>query len=166
MDGWCVCVFVCACVHACLRDCFHNSVCVSAYIHTYILVLFNLYASVVAEKRTEAVQGIEEAGMELHYKLDQQLFRRSTRGPSKVRALKGEFADYVVLVATSKEVVEAAGRANVDATEALELIFNLSKTKFKLVGYGVTEEDKLLSKVLLEEDGGHPSRRGPCSGED
>ena len=83
-----------------------------------------------------------------------------------MRALKGEFADYVVLVATSKEVVEASGRANVNATEALELIVNLSKTKFKLVGHGVTEEDKLLSKVLLEEDGEHPSRRGPCSGED
>ena len=76
------------------------------------------------------------------------------------------FANYVVLVATSKEVVEAAGRANVDATEALGLIVNLSKTKFKLVGHGVTQEDKLLSKVLLEEDGGHPSQRGPCSGED
>ena len=65
--------------------------------------LFNLYASVVAEKWTEAVQGIEEAGIELHYKLDQQLFRRSTRGASKVRALKGEFADNVVLVASSRE---------------------------------------------------------------
>ena len=63
--------------------------------------LFNLYASVVAERWTEAVQGIEEAGIELHYKLDQQLFRRSTRGASKVRALKGEFADNVVLVASS-----------------------------------------------------------------
>ena len=135
-------------------------------IYTHIVVLFNLYASVVAERWTEAVQGIEEAGMELHYKLDQQLFRQSTRGANKVRALKGVFANYVVLVATSKEVVEAAGRANVDAAEALGLIVNLSKTKFKLVGHGVTQEDKLLAKVLLEEDGGHPSWRGPCSGED
>ena len=52
MNGWCVCVCVCvcACMRACLRDCLHNNVCVSAYIHTHILVLFNLYASVVAER--------------------------------------------------------------------------------------------------------------------
>ena len=83
----CVCVCLCVCIRACLHDCLHNSVCVSAYIHMYIVVLFNLYASVVAERWTEAVQGIEEAGMELHYKPDQQLFRLSTRGTNKVRAL-------------------------------------------------------------------------------
>ena len=53
MDGVCVCL--CVCIRACLHDCLHNSVCVSAYIHTYIVVLFNLYASVVAERWTEAV---------------------------------------------------------------------------------------------------------------
>ena len=37
--------------------------------------LFNLYAGVVAEKWTEAVQDV---GVELPYMLDQQLFRRST----------------------------------------------------------------------------------------
>ena len=62
----------------------------------------------MAEKWTEAVQGIEETGIELHYKLDQQLFRRYTRGASKVRALKGEFADDVVLVASSREAAEGA----------------------------------------------------------
>ena len=35
--------------------------------------LFNLYASVVAEKWTEAVQDVEGVGVELLYKLDQQL---------------------------------------------------------------------------------------------
>ena len=113
--------------------------------------LFNLYASVVAEKWTEAVQGIEEAGIELHYKLDQQLFRRSTRGASKVRALKGEFADDVVLVASSREAAEAAGRAYMDVTKAFGLTVNLSKTKFMVVGHGVTEEDKL--PLPLEDDG-------------
>ena len=37
--------------------------------------LFNLYASVVAEKWTEAVQDVEGVGVKLLYKLDQQLFR-------------------------------------------------------------------------------------------
>ena len=113
--------------------------------------LFNLYASVVAEKWTEAIQGIEEAGVELHYKLDQQLFRRSTRGASKVKTLKGEFVDDVVLVASSRKVAVAAGRAYVDVTKALGLTVNLSKTKFMVVGHGVTEEDKL--PLPLEDDG-------------
>ena len=112
--------------------------------------LFNLYASVVAERWTEAVQDIEEAGIELHYKLDQQLFRRSTRGASKVRAFKREFADDVVLVASSREVAKAAGRAYVDVTKVLGLTVNLFKTKFMVVGHGVTEEDKL--PLPLEDD--------------
>ena len=110
---------------------------------TMASTLFNIYASVVAERWTEAVQGIEEAGIELHYKLDQQLFRRSTRGTSKVRALKVEFANDDVLVAFSKEVVKAAGRAYVDVTKALGLTVNLSKTMFMVVRHGVTMEDKL-----------------------
>ena len=113
--------------------------------------LFNLYTSVVAEKWTEAVQGIEEAGVELHYKLDQQLFRRSTRGASKVKTLNGELSDDVVLVASSSDVALAAGRPYVDVTKALGLTVNLSKTKFMVVGHGVTEEDKL--PLPLEDDG-------------
>ena len=51
---------------------------------TVASTLFNLYASVVAEKWTEAVQDVEHVGAELPYKytIDQQLFRRSTRGAS------------------------------------------------------------------------------------
>ena len=41
--------------------------------------LFNLYADVVAERWTETVQGMEKVGVELHYRTDQQLFRRSTK---------------------------------------------------------------------------------------
>ena len=90
--------------------------------------LFNMYASVVAENWTEAVRGIEEAGIELHYKLDQQLFRRSTRGAGKVRSFEGEFADDVVLVASSREAAEAAGRAYVAVTKALQLTVNRSSS--------------------------------------
>ena len=43
-------------------------------------IQFNLFASVMCEKRTEAVQGVEGVGEKLVYKLDQQLFKRSTRG--------------------------------------------------------------------------------------
>ena len=50
-----------------------------------------------------------------------------------------------------REVAEAASRAYVDATKVLGLTVNLSKTKFMVVGHGVTEEDKL--PLPLEEDG-------------
>ena len=92
--------------------------------------LFSLYASVVAEKWTEAVQDVDGVGVEMLYKLDQQLFRRSTRGASKVTVDKGEFADDVVLVASTREAAEAVGRACVGVTRALGLTVSLPKTKF------------------------------------
>ena len=65
--------------------------------------LFSLYAGVVAEKWAEAVQDVDDVGVQFLYKLDRQLFWRSTRGASEVIVDKGEFADDVVLV-------EAVGR--------------------------------------------------------
>ena len=62
------------------------------------------------------MQDVEDAGVELLYKLDQQLFRRSTRGASEVTVDKGEFADDVVLVASTREAAEAVGRAYVEVT--------------------------------------------------
>ena len=90
--------------------------------------LFNLYVGVVAEKWTEAAQDVEDVGVELLYKLDQQLFRRSTRGASEVTVNKGEFADDVVLVASTKEATMAMGRAYVGVTRALGLTVSLPKT--------------------------------------
>jgi hypothetical protein len=58
--------------------------------------LFNLYAGVVAERWMEEVQDIDDVGVELLYKLDQQLFRRSTKDAREVKVNKGEFADDVV----------------------------------------------------------------------
>ena len=52
---------------------------------------------------------------------------------SKVTALTGEFMDTVMLVASSREVAEAAGRAYVDVTKVIGMIVNLSKTKFMVV---------------------------------
>ena len=48
------------------------------------------------------MQNVDDVGVELLYKLDQQLFRKSTRGASEVTVNKGEFADDVVLVASTK----------------------------------------------------------------
>ena len=41
--------------------------------------LFNLYACVVAERWLERVKGSDGVGTQLLHKLDEQLFRRSTR---------------------------------------------------------------------------------------
>ena len=113
--------------------------------------LFNLYASVVAEKWAEAVEDVEDVGVDLLYKLDQQLFRRCTRGASEVMVTKGEFADDVVLVASTREAAEAVGRAYVAVTGALGLTVSFPKTKFMVVGCGVTEEDRL--PLPLEDSG-------------
>ena len=74
--------------------------------------LCNLYASVVPEKWTEAVQDVEGVEVKLLYRLDQQLFRRSTRGASEMSVDKGGFADDVVLVASTRKAAEAAGRGS------------------------------------------------------
>ena len=95
--------------------------------------LFNLYAGVVAEKQTEAMQDVKDVGMELLYKLDQQLFRRSTRGASEVTVDKEEFADDVVLVASTREAAQTVGKAWTPA------------------GCGMTDEDRL---PLPLDDGG------------
>ena len=93
---------------------------------------------------------MEKVGVELHYRTDQQLIRRCTRGDSKVKILKGEYADDVVLAASSREAAEAAGRVCVDVTKAFGLTVNLSKTKFMVIGHGVTEKDNL--PLPLEDD--------------
>ena len=110
------------------------------------------YAGVVAEKWTEAVQDVEDAGVELLYKLYQQLFMRSTRDASEVTGDKGEFVDDVVLVASTREAAQAVlGRAYIGITRALGLTVSLNKTKFMVVGCGVTDEDRL---PLPLDDGG------------
>ncbi len=60
----------------------------------------------MAEKWAEAVQDVDDVGVELLYKFDQQMFQRSTRGASEVTVDKGEFADDVVLVASTREQVQ------------------------------------------------------------
>ena len=89
--------------------------------------LFNLYAAVVAEKWTEEVQDVEDMGVDLLYKLDQQLVRRSTRGASEVTVEKGEQPPL-------EKQLKAVGRAYVGVTRALGLTVSLAKTKFMVVG--------------------------------
>ena len=105
--------------------------------------LFNLYACVVAERWMEAVEGDEDIGTRLLYKLDQQLFRRYTRNASELLVHKGEFADDVVLLASTRHGAETAIRAYSDVARAFGLTVSLQKTKFMVVGHGVSDEDQL-----------------------
>ena len=77
------------------------------------------------------------------YKLDQQLFCRYTRNACETIMHKGEFADDVVLMASTREAAEAATRAYIEVTKAFGLTVSLQKTKFMVVGRGVLEEEKL-----------------------
>ena len=104
--------------------------------------LFNLYACAVAERWTERVKDVEEVGTEILYKLDQHLFRRSTRKASKACLLKGEFDDDVVLMAHSRDAAAAAPRAYVDVARDFGMTVSVPKTKFTVVGCAVTEEEK------------------------
>ena len=112
--------------------------------------LFNLYACAVAERWTERVKDLEGVGIDILYKLDQHLFRRSTRGASEACLLKGEFADDVVLMAQSREAAAVALRAYVDVARDFGMTVSVSKTKFMVVGSEVLEEEKAPISV----DGG------------
>ena len=106
------------------------------------------------------VKDLEGIGIDILYKLDQHLFRRSTRGASEPCLLKGEFADDVVLMAQSREAAAVAlgayvdvslcGRAYVDVAREFGMTVSVSKTKFMVVGSEVLEEEKAPISV----DGG------------
>ena len=68
--------------------------------------LFNLYACVVAERWLEKVKDVEGVGTCIYYKLDQQLFRRSTREAEQECFTECQFADDVALLATTRAGAE------------------------------------------------------------
>ena len=75
-------------------------------------ILFNLYAFVMAERWLNKVCDVENVGMCLFYKYDQQLFRRYTRNASEDVVHKCEFAKDVALLATN----QAAAKEALDCT--------------------------------------------------
>ena len=105
--------------------------------------LFNLYACVVIERWLEKVREVEGVGTKVLYKFDQQLFRRSTRGANHHLMTECQFADDVALLATSREAAEEAIRSYQLTAKAFGLTLSTTKTKFMVVGHGVTEEEKL-----------------------
>ena len=104
--------------------------------------LFNLYACVVAERWLERVKDVEGVGTCIYYKLDQQLFRKSTRGAEQVCLTECQFADDVALLATTRAGAEVAGREYMSTAQALGLNMSIVKTKFMVAGCNVTEADQ------------------------
>ena len=51
---------------------------------------------------------VDGAGTRVLYKLDKQLFRRSTRGAREMVFFKGEFADDVALLATTRGAAQVS----------------------------------------------------------
>ena len=77
---------------------------------TMATTLFNLYACVVAERWLERVKDVEGVGTCIYYKLDQQLFRKSTRGAEQECLTECQFTDDVALLANTHAGAEVAGR--------------------------------------------------------
>ena len=72
--------------------------------------LFNLYACVVIEEWLKKVKNVEEAGTHVLYRLDKQLFRRSTKGACMECFRECQFADDVALLATTREAAETLSK--------------------------------------------------------
>ena len=72
---------------------------------------------------------------------DQQLFRRNTRGAGQGCFRECQCADDVALLATTHEAAEESTRAYQDVAHAFGLTVNISKTKFMVVGYNVSESE-------------------------
>ena len=75
--------------------------------------------------------------------MDQQLFRRSPSNVCDVRIHKEEFADDVVLLASTREAAGIAVRVYMEVDKSFGLTLSFEKTKFMVVGYGVDEGDML-----------------------
>ena len=105
-------------------------------------VLFNLYACLVVERWSARVEEEEGAGTYLKYKLDHQLFRRSTRNAEGCRLNECQFADDAAQLATTRTGVEQALALYIEVATAFGLTVSLPKTKLLVTGYDVQEEDR------------------------
>ena len=78
-------------------------------------ILFNLYACMVAERWLDRVQNEEGVGTLMLYKLDQHVFHRSSRNACEM--IMREFADDVVLMASTRQAAEAVFKTYVNVTQ-------------------------------------------------
>ena len=71
-------------------------------------VLFNFYASLVAERWSAKMKNVEGAGVFLHHKPDGRLFRRYVRNAHESCLMECQFADDAALLATTRAAAERA----------------------------------------------------------
>ena len=102
--------------------------------------LFNLYSCAVTERWFSRIQNVEDVGTRLLYRLDQQLFRRSTSGAEEFDINDCQFAGNVALATSCAGAVEAI-REYHSAAAGLGLSVSFIKTKFMVAGHDITEED-------------------------
>ena len=93
-----------------------------------------MHACLVAERWLDRVQHEEGVGTHTLYKLDQHLFRRSTRNACETTMRRGEFADDVVLMASTRQTSEAVIRTYVDVTRAFGLTADCKSTEDQVHG--------------------------------
>ena len=97
-----------------------------------------------AERWLDRVKEEEGVGTVLMYtRWINNSFRRSTRNACDVRIHKGEFADDVALLASTREAAGIVVRVYMEVDKSFGLTLSFEKTKFMVVGYGVDERDML-----------------------
>ena len=94
----------------------------------------------MAERWVDRVNDIDGVGTYVSYKLDKQLFRRSVRGACKMVFFKGDFADDVALLATTRELTINTYN---DVCSPFAARITIEKTKFMVVGYNIVFEASL-----------------------
>ena len=81
-------------------------------------------------------------GTYLRYRLDHELFRRSTSNAELYRINECQFADDAALLATNRPGIEKAAQSYVEVALAFGLTVSIPKTKFLVTGHAVQESDK------------------------
>ena len=104
--------------------------------------LFNLYASLVMERWTERVAGLEGVGTGMLCKFDGKLFRRSTKDSQQVQLNECQFADDAALLATTRSGAEQAILTYIEVAKAFGLTVSLPKTKLMVTGFGIGGSDR------------------------
>ena len=113
----------------------------------WLPTLFNLYGCVVIEAWLERVKEVDGVGTCILYKLDQQLFSRSTRGAD--HAGECQFADDVALLATTtRESAEVASKEYQPTASDFGLTVRTVKTNFMVVALAMMWKSVMYSQSV------------------
>ncbi len=105
-------------------------------------VLFNLYMCAVVEVWCSRMAEFDDdVGMKVHFKCDGQLLRKPRKNITTARITEGQFADDSVLFALTRHGMEIAVPVFNDVAADFGLTVSFSKTKFMVMGCGLTAGD-------------------------